>query len=330
MQSDRVPQVRSSSSSLSSSRGPPQGQVQPHDGDVSDDDDIAPSAVDPAIMAEHERRWLAQSIEREEQFDYEDKNFECYIRSVPPRADEVIAVSVDLSNVLGIPTVSALAADFMSRLLDADLLMRRDYTEGRPSNPVDPTGRISGGLNPSMILSGPLTKEQKQHELIVIVVGALEAMLQLTAVRVSVNVHDGDYNNPPTFAQGFHGDYTGDKTRVTLFLTPEGSVRYFQVKESDGTVAFEHEVTNDRFTAVVMTGAARQTKHSGRCHCGTVGILGPHATIVISFDVRCALPSPPFVVLLEYPTASVTLLRAIATAELLPAARIVESGRGAG
>jgi hypothetical protein len=63
------------------------------------------------------------------------------------------------------------------------------------------------------------------------------------------------HQNPPTFAQGFHGDYSGDKTRGTLFLTPDGSVRFFQVKESDGTVVFEHEITNDRLrlTAVVMT-----------------------------------------------------------------------------
>ena len=321
MQSDRVAQVRPSSSS---SRGPPQGPVQPH-GDDSDNDDVAPSAVGPAswsaIMAELEQRYLAESIEREELTDYEDKNFESYSGTVPPRPGEVIAVSVDLSDVLGTPNVSALAADFMRRLLDDDLLMRRDYTEGRPSNPVDPTGNISGGLNPSMIVSGPLTKELKEHELIVIIVDALEAMLELTAVRISVNVHEGDHQNPPTFAQGFHGDYSGDKTRGTLFLTPEGSVRFFQVKESDGTVVFEHEITNDRLTAVVMTGAARQTKHSRRCHSGTDRIFGTHATIVITFAVRCALPSPPFVVLLEYPTASVTRLRAIATAELLPAGR---------
>ncbi len=102
--------------------------------------------------------------------------------------------------MLGTPNVSALAADFMRRLLDADLLMRRDYTEGRPSNlnPVDPTGRISGGLNPSMIVSGPLTKEPKEHELIVIIVDALEAMLELEAVRrVSMNVHEGDPSMPP-------------------------------------------------------------------------------------------------------------------------------------
>jgi hypothetical protein len=252
-------------------------------------------------MAELEQRYLAESIERETQTDYEDKNFESYSGTVPPRPGEVIAVSVDLSDVLGTPNVSALAADFMRRLLDNDLLMRRDYTEGRPSNPVDPTGNISGGLNPSMIVSGPLTKELKEHELIVNIVDALEAMLELTAVRISVNVHEGDHRNPPTFAQRFHGDYSGDKTRGTLFLTPDGSVRFFQVKESDGTVVFEHEITNDRLTAVVMTGAARQTKHSGRCHSGTVGIFGVHATIVISFDVRFALPSPPFVVLAGVP-----------------------------
>ena len=301
MQSDRVAQVRPSSSS---SRVPPQGRVQPH-GDDSDDDDVAPSAVGPAswsaIMAELEQRSLAQSIEREALTDYEDKNFESYSGTVPPRPGEVIAVSVDLSDVLGTPNVSALAADFMGRLLAADLLMRRDYTEGRPSNPVDPTGNISGGLNPSMIVSGPLTKELKEHALIVIIVDALEAMLELTAVRINVNVHEGDHRNPPTFAQGFHGDYSGDKTRGTLFLTPEGSVRFFQVKESDGTVVFEHEITNDRLTAVVMTGAARQTKHSGRCHSGTDRIFGTHATIVITFDVRCALPGPPFAVLAGVP-----------------------------
>ena len=301
MQSDRVAQVRPSSSS---SRGPPQGPVQPH-GDDSDDDDVAPSAVGPAswsaIMAELEQRSLAQSIERQALTDYEDKNFESYSGTVPPRPGEVIAVSVDLSDVLGTPNVSALAADFMRRLLDDDLLMRRDYTEGRPSNPVDPTGHISGGLNPSMIVSGPLTKELKDHELIVIIVDALEAMLELKAVRISVNVHEGDHRNPPTFAQGFHGDYSGDKTRGTLFLTPDGSVRFFQVKESDGTVVFEHEITNDRLTAVVMTGAARQTKHSGRCHSGTDRIFGTHATIVITFAVRCALPGPPFAVLAGVP-----------------------------
>ena len=292
MQSDRVAQVRSSSA-----RGPPQGPVQPH-GDDSDDDDVAPSAVGAAswsaLMAELEQRWLAQSIEREELTDYEDKNFESYSGTVPPRPGEVIAVSVDLSDVLGTPNVSALAADFMRRLLDDDLLMRRDYTEGRPSNPVDPTGNISGGLNPSMIVSGPLTKELKDHELIVIIVDALEAMLELKAVRISVNVHEGDHRNPPTFAQRFHGDYSGDKTRVTFFLTPEGSVRFFQVKESDGTVVFEHEITNDRLTAVVMTGAARQTKHSGRCHSGTVGIFGVHATIVNHICRAFRPAQPPF------------------------------------
>jgi len=193
------------------------------------------------------------------------------------------------SLLLDFPGFSAMAADLLDYLVTEGVFQRHTYVNGGRANP--------NGENPSFITTQRLTKEQMEHEVIVLIVEALEALLALEVKGVFVNVHDGDYRKQLTFTQLLHGDYSGSTFRVVVFFSPEGSVRYFQVVDSDGTVIFEHHVTNLSLAAVGMKGAARQTGLYGNCH-GCVGIKGPSATLVVTFNVRCALPtmpSPPFV-----------------------------------
>jgi hypothetical protein len=238
--------------------------------------------------------WGADDRERRSWLDDDDGNYHSYNKTAERPAGSKIAFVIDLAPVLDTPDFSRKLADLFDSLREEGAFLRRDYVTGRPSNPK--------GENPSFITTQRLTKEQMEHEVIVLIVEALEALLALEVKGVFVNVHDGDYRKQLTFTQLLHGDYSGSTFRVVVFFSPEGSVRYFQVVDSDGTVIFEHHVTNLSLAAVGMTGDARQQNLYGNCH-GCFGIIGPSASFVFTFGVRCALPPcpAPLVPLPEYP-----------------------------
>jgi hypothetical protein len=271
-------------SSSSHFRPGPQSDAQDDSGSDDSGSDDGPSAGANGITPEMQYKWRAQDIKRQAEIDPVESNFGSFTQTAETPPDNIIAFVIDLSLLLDFPGFSAMAAGLLDYLVTEGVFQRHTYVNGGRANPK--------GENPSFITSKPLTNKQREHEVIVLIVEALEAMLALKAKRVTMNVHEGDYTKQLTFTQLLHGDYSGKTFRVVVFFSPEGSVRYFQVVNRAGTVLFEHHVTNLSLAAVGMKGAARQTNLYGNCH-GCFGIEGPSASLVVTFNVRCALPTMP-------------------------------------